>query len=384
MDRISCVIVDDDTKMNKIENTYNCSLTGYGPLDSLRIAYLEGQKQYELTNHLGNVLVTVSDKKTAVDTTGGPPYLANYYLPVIINAQDYYPFGMVEPGRQYAILGDSSYRYAFNGKLHDDDIYGKDNSYDYGMRFYDPRLGRFMSVDPKFKDYAWQSLYAYIRNNPIDIVDLNGEGDPNQRAENGKKAAKDDKRPYGEDNDPTHVDCSRHTSEVAKLDGLIFPKGVRKAQQQKDYFKKNEYYSNDIKDAKIGDYIYFGNGQDKVTHTGVIVGQDKNGNFIISNAQVHNTNGHSIATATLDKNGNLFPGKKQLNFVGVGRPKIENTNSATTQEKVNNTSPHNDNTSTQSQPTIQAAGPDKLSTYLYNCHAPVLQDIGKLLFKIGL
>lgn len=99
------------------------------PLDSVTISYLEGQKRYELSNHLGNVLVTISDRKWDIDTTG-TPNIANYYLPNIITAQDYYPFGMIELGRQFQLLPGSEYRFAFNGKLHDDDIFGKDNSYD--------------------------------------------------------------------------------------------------------------------------------------------------------------------------------------------------------------------------------------------------------------
>jgi len=39
-------------------------------------------------------------------------------------------------------------------------------------------LGRFLTTDPLFKIYPWQSSYAYIRNNPIFFIDVNGEGDP--------------------------------------------------------------------------------------------------------------------------------------------------------------------------------------------------------------
>jgi len=156
---------------------------GYGPFDSLRIAYLEGQRQYELTTHLGNVLATVSDRKIPIDTNSLG--YAQYYLANVINAQDYYPFGMIEPGRQYAILGDSAYRYAFNGKLHDDNIYGKDNSYDYGMRFYDPRLGRFMSVDPLRMKFPELTPYQYSSNSPIQYIDMDGMEGTNPNNTNG-------------------------------------------------------------------------------------------------------------------------------------------------------------------------------------------------------
>src|SRR6185312_11160807 len=71
-------------------------VTGHGTLDSLTISYLERQKQYELDNHLGNVMATVSDGKTPIDTLSLHD-TASYYLPIVVNAQDYYPFGMIEP-----------------------------------------------------------------------------------------------------------------------------------------------------------------------------------------------------------------------------------------------------------------------------------------------
>jgi RHS repeat-associated protein len=147
--------------------------TGAGSLDSLTINYLEGQKQYELANYLGNVLATVSDKKIPVDTITTDT-LAKYYLSLVINAQDYYPFGMEEPGRTYVLNGDSSYRFAFNGKEKTNEIYGNSDAYDYGMRMYDPRLGRFMSVDPISNKFPQLSPYQYASNNPILNIDVDG------------------------------------------------------------------------------------------------------------------------------------------------------------------------------------------------------------------
>jgi len=69
----------------------------------------------------------------------------------------------------------STYSYAFNGKLHDDDIYGKDNSYNYGMRFYDPRLGRFLSVDPIAGKYPMLTPYQFASNTPIQASDRDGK-----------------------------------------------------------------------------------------------------------------------------------------------------------------------------------------------------------------
>src|SRR5690606_36422730 len=40
------------------------------------------------------------------------------------------------------------YRYGFNGMEKDNEVKGKGNSYDFGARMYDSRLGRWLSIDP--------------------------------------------------------------------------------------------------------------------------------------------------------------------------------------------------------------------------------------------
>jgi RHS repeat-associated protein len=68
----------------------------------------------------------------------------------------------------------STYRYRFNGKENDDEAYGDDNEQDYGMRIYDPRLGRFLSVDPIARQYPELTPYQFASNTPIWAVDLDG------------------------------------------------------------------------------------------------------------------------------------------------------------------------------------------------------------------
>ncbi len=123
-----------------------------------------GLKAYELTNHLGNVLVTVSDRKIAVDAnTDGT---VDYYNADVINAQDYYAFGMLMPGRTYTKPGLGAYRYGFNGKENDNDVKGEGNQQDYGMRIYDTRFGRFLSVDPLTVEYPDLTPYQFASNTP--------------------------------------------------------------------------------------------------------------------------------------------------------------------------------------------------------------------------
>jgi RHS repeat-associated protein len=69
----------------------------------------------------------------------------------------------------------NAYRYGFQGQEKDDEIKGSGNSINYKYRMHDPRLGRFMSVDPLFKDYPWNSPYAFSENRVIDGIDLEGQ-----------------------------------------------------------------------------------------------------------------------------------------------------------------------------------------------------------------
>jgi len=60
--------------------------------------FVRGNKFFELSNHLGNVLVTVSDKKIGHTSDGTT---IDYYNADVITANDYYPFGQQMPSRKY-------------------------------------------------------------------------------------------------------------------------------------------------------------------------------------------------------------------------------------------------------------------------------------------
>ncbi|NQY09765.1 MAG: RHS repeat-associated core domain-containing protein [Flavobacteriales bacterium] len=92
------------------------------------------------------------------------------YTADLKSASNYYPFGMPQPGR--TMTGD--YRYGFNGMEKDDEIKGSGNSYDFGARIYDPRLMRWLSLDPLASAYPSISDYASFGNNPIAIIDPDG------------------------------------------------------------------------------------------------------------------------------------------------------------------------------------------------------------------
>ncbi|OYU96724.1 MAG: hypothetical protein CFE21_00100 [Bacteroidetes bacterium B1(2017)] len=130
-------------------------------------ASYRGNKHYEMSNHLGNVLTVISDKKTAICSTG----VFSYFKAEVISATDYSPFGAPLAGRTYQM---SEYRFGFNGKESDDETYGNGNVYDYGFRVYNPRLGKFLSVDPLTKEYPWYTPYQFAGNKVIVAIDLDG------------------------------------------------------------------------------------------------------------------------------------------------------------------------------------------------------------------
>jgi RHS repeat-associated protein len=128
---------------------------------------LLGSRTYELNNHLGNVLATISDKKTGHDSSS----TVNYYIAEVLSQNDYYPGGMPIQGRKYGTLG----RHGFNGKEQNPEINGEGNSYDFGARIYDPRIGRWFSPDRDYKA-AW-SPYSSFYNNPNIVIDPDGNNE---------------------------------------------------------------------------------------------------------------------------------------------------------------------------------------------------------------
>ncbi len=129
-----------------------------------------GRKFYEISNHLGNVLTTISDKKMPHNNGSG---IADYYTTDVVSATDYYPFGMQS---RYTYTGSLAlnYRFGFNGKENDNDVKGEGMQQDYGERIYDPRLARFLSTDLLTQKFPDLTPYQFASNCPIAGIDLDG------------------------------------------------------------------------------------------------------------------------------------------------------------------------------------------------------------------
>jgi RHS repeat-associated protein len=85
---------------------------------------------------------------------------------------DYYAFGDPMVGRTFT--GANGYRFGFNGKEKTDEVSGNGNNYDYGFRIYNPRLGKFLSVDPLTASYPGLTPYQFASNTPIMAIDVDG------------------------------------------------------------------------------------------------------------------------------------------------------------------------------------------------------------------
>jgi RHS repeat-associated protein len=159
-----------------------------------------GEKDYELSNHLGNIITTVSDRKRAIDGTynyvgyaagnynfdgytyssvsagtgvftqvTAPDGVVDAYVADIRTTADYYGFGLTMSARTYA-QGGIKYRYGMNGQEKDDEIANGVYTAEYWE--YDSRLGRRWNPDPVVKPF--ESPYACFRNNPIHYSDPSG------------------------------------------------------------------------------------------------------------------------------------------------------------------------------------------------------------------
>lgn len=142
----------EDTSNNSTENyiiDYVLNPEGLIDFEGSTIEYY-----YHLKDHLGNT-------RMVIDETGS-----------IKQEAEYYPFGMLFSDNQG---GDNKYLY--NGKEIQDEQLGGVNLdwYDYGARFYDPALGRWHAQDPASEEYLNQSPYQYVLNNPIILIDPDGQ-----------------------------------------------------------------------------------------------------------------------------------------------------------------------------------------------------------------
>ncbi|HVU99126.1 MAG TPA: RHS repeat-associated core domain-containing protein [Puia sp.] len=158
---------------NRTVNVVNLDSTVHSsfPKSGDSLIFTRGSKLFELTNHLGNVLATISDKRYGVSVDDST---VAYYNSTVVSASDYYPFGMMQYARSWPDPSARNYRFGFNGKENDNDVKGAGNQIDYGMRVYDPRIAKFQSIDPLQAQYPELTPYQFGSNSPISHIDRDG------------------------------------------------------------------------------------------------------------------------------------------------------------------------------------------------------------------
>ena len=143
----------------------------------------------------------------------------------------------------------------------DDEVKGEGNSLNFGARIYDSRVSIFMSRDPKYREFPFQSPYAYAVNNPIRYIDEYGEG-PGDRIKAAKKFLRTVYKQQTELALRTEtskkalefMDCSELICRVLSADE--FTDGVQNMHTS-DYTMQNWLKANwkEIKTPKRGDVI---------------------------------------------------------------------------------------------------------------------------------
>jgi RHS repeat-associated protein len=144
---------------------------------------------------------------------------------------DYYPYGMQLPKRH----GEDVYRYGYQGSERDDEVKGSGNSYTTEFRQLDPRLGRWLSIDPVFQ--SWESPYVSMGNNPIWRNDVSGDvfDEKSQEKINTHKAE-------------TNTKLTEYNNQIKTLETEKQEKGElsKRKQGQLDYLKQA---SSELTDA---------------------------------------------------------------------------------------------------------------------------------------
>jgi len=145
---------DTLSSSNIVANGEHCISYSNIQADSLRFSYrlTTGStmtlKRFELVEQCDDVLLVAN----------------------VLNSQDYYPFGMVMPGRSFQ--GSDGYRYGFNAMERDDEVAGNGNSYTAPFWQYDSRVVKRWNIDPVVK--VFESPYAALANNPVWFTDPSG------------------------------------------------------------------------------------------------------------------------------------------------------------------------------------------------------------------
>jgi RHS repeat-associated protein len=125
-----------------------------------------------VVDHPGYVYIYYSNEELQPLEVYFDDFAITHIENIVIQQTDYDSFGLTfnEYRREQTVANN----FVYNGKelQKDFDL----NWYDYGVRQYDAALGRWHVIDPKADKYADWSPYNYVLNNPIKLIDPDGQG----------------------------------------------------------------------------------------------------------------------------------------------------------------------------------------------------------------
>jgi RHS repeat-associated protein len=150
-------------KNNRLEAIYNEEGRAYNTTNATQTYPYTWRYEYNLKDHLGNTRVSFCD----VNKNG---VIENQTE--ILNETHYYPFGLSFNGSWYNNNSTNKNKYLYNGKELNEE-FGLNLS-DYGARWYDASIGRWLAPDPLAEKYRCWSPYNYTMNNPIRFIDPDG------------------------------------------------------------------------------------------------------------------------------------------------------------------------------------------------------------------
>jgi len=163
----------------------------------------------------------------------------------VMEVNTYYPYGMIIPDLSIPAWQDKKNYYKYNAKELQEEL--NLQWLDFGARMYDPVVGRWWQPDRYAEKYYHLSPYSYAANNPINVIDVNGDYIVIIFGETGIHV-------FGDTDDEEDL-----------YDDPFFKSTVRALKQLKSGGKFGEYMISELQNSDLKYNISYGN-KNKANH----------------------------------------------------------------------------------------------------------------------